>query len=304
MEEFGNIFLSKNIMIIQFLINGIVSGALIAIMAIGFWFIYRATNLFHIAHGAVYTASVYTFFTLYSTVGYSLYLSLPFALISGALLGIAMYLIVYNPLEKKNAPAGVRFISSLAIYIFVVNIVALTYGNETKILSEGLSNSLSFWNIILTKIQIYQFISFLILFILAYFFVQGTKAGRAIRAIGDNPILFKAIGLNEKIVKIMVFSIGSAIAAVASILTGLDVGIDPYIGMFALLNAIVAVIVGGIKRLEGVVLGAFLIGIMQNLVIWRFSARWESAVTFFILVMVLLYKSGGLFVVKRRVEEL
>jgi len=291
-------------MFIQFLINGLVSGSLIAIMAIGFWFIYRATNLFHIAHGAIYTASVYIFFTLYVKLGGTLYLSLLFALISGAILGLVMYLAVYRPLEKKNASAGVKFISSLAVYIFIVNIVALIYGNETKILSKGLSESLSFGDIILTKIQIYQFISFLILLILSYLFVQGTKAGRAIRAIGDNPVLFKAIGLNERQVKIMVFSMGSAIAALASILTGLDVGIDPYIGMLALLNAIVAVIIGGVKRLEGVVLGAFLIGIMQNLVIWRFSARWESAVTFFILVMVLLYKSGGLFVMKRRVEEL
>jgi len=74
--------------------------------------------------------------------------------------------------------------------------------------------------------------------------------------------------------------------------------------MFAILNAVVAVIIGGIKRLEGVALGALLIGILQNLVIWQFSARWESAVTFLVLVAVLLYKSGGLFVVKTRVEEL
>lgn len=291
-------------MLIQFLINGLISGSLIAIMAIGFWFIYRATNLFHIAHGAVYTASVYIFFTLYVALGITLYLSLPFALISGAIVGLTMYLAVYRPLEKKNASAGVKFISSLAIYIFIVNIVALIYGNETKILSKGLSESLVLGSVVITKIQLYQFISFLILSVFSYLFVQKTKTGKVIRAIGDNPVLFRAIGLNEKKVKIMVFFIGSAIAALASVLTGLDVGIDPYIGMLALLNAVVAVIIGGVKRLEGVVLGAFLIGILQNLVIWKFSARWESAVTFFILVLVLLYQSGGLFVVKRRVEEL
>lgn len=291
-------------MLAQFIVNGLISSSLIAIMAIGFWFIYRATNLFHIAHGAVYTASVYIFYTLYITLRFALYLSLPFALISGAIVGIAMYFAVYRPLEKKNASAGVKFISSLAIYIFIVNVVALIYGNETKILTEGLSESLSFGNIIITKIQIYQFLSFLILFILSYLFVQGTKAGRAIRAIGDNPVLFKAIGLNERQVKVMVFSIGSAAAALAAILTGMDVGIDPYIGMLVLLNAVVAVIIGGIKKLEGVVLGAFLIGVMQNLVIWKFSAKWESAVTFFVLVIVLLYKSGGLLVVKKRAEEL
>jgi branched-chain amino acid transport system permease protein len=291
-------------MLIQFLINGIVAGSLIAIMAIGFWFIYRATNLFHIAHGAVYTAAVYVFFTLYVTLDISLYVSFPLALIFGAIFGFSIYYFVYRPLEKKNAPVSVKFISSLAVYILIVSIIPLLYGNETKVLSEGLSESLSFGNVILTKIQVYQFVSFIALFIFSYIFVRRTKAGKSIRAIGDNPLLFKSLGLDERLVKGMVFVIGSAIAGIASILSGLDVGIDPYIGMFALLNAVVAVIIGGIKRLEGVVLGAFFIGIIQNLVIYKFSARWESAVTFFILLVVLLYKSGGLFVVKRRVEEL
>lgn len=291
-------------MLFQFLVNGIISGALIAIVAIGFWFIYRSTNLFHIAHGAVYTASVYVFYTLYVTLAQSLYLSLPLALLSGALLGLGMYYIVYRPLERKNASVGIKFISSLAIYLLIINVIALIYGNETKILSGSLSSSLSILNIIITKIQVYQFISFLIILIISYLFIHMTKAGRIIRAIGDNPILFKAMGLNERWVKIMVFSIGSFVTALASILTGFDVGIDPHIGMLSVLNAFVAVIIGGIKKLEGVVVGAFIIGIMQNLVIMAFSARWESAITFFILITVLLYKSGGLFMIKKRIEEL
>lgn len=291
-------------MLFQFLANGIVSGSLIAIMAIGFWFIYRATNLFHMAHGAVYTMSAYTFYSLYVSKGNPLFLSFLGALISGAMLGLAMYFAVYRPLEKKNASTGIKFISSLAVYILVVNSIALIYGNETKILSEGVSESLSFGDIILTRIQAYQFISFLVLSMVSWFFVKSTKAGRSIRAIGDNSRLFKALGLDERWVKGMVFGIGSSMAVLASTLTGLDVGIDPYMGMLALLNAIVAVIIGGIKRLEGVVLGALLIGVLQNIVIWQFSARWESAVTFLALAAVLLYKSGGLLVVKRRVEEL
>ena len=284
-------------MFIQFFINGIISGAMIAIMAIGFWFIYRATNLFHIAHGAVYTASVYIFFTLYITLSIPIPLSILLTLFVSAIIGLLMYLVVYRPLEINNASAGIKFISSLAIYILLVNSIALIYSNETKILSTGPTEILNFGSVIVTKIQIYQFLAFLSLLIFSYLFMHRTKSGRAIRAIGDNPALFRAIGLNDKRVKGMVFIVGSAIAAIASILSGLDVGIDPHIGMFILLNAVVAVIIGGMKKLEGVVLGAFLIGVMQNLVIWKFSARWESAVTFFILVIILLYKSGGLIVV-------
>jgi branched-chain amino acid transport system permease protein len=291
-------------MFIQFLTNGIISGSLIAIMAIGFWFIYRATNLFHIAHGAVYTAAVYIFFTFYITLRVPILLSIPLTLLFSSIIGLLMYLAVYRPLETKNASAGVKFISSLAIYIFIVNSIALIYSNETKVLSKGPAEILNFSSVIITKIQVYQFLAFLGLLIFSYFFVHGTKAGRAVRAIGDNPVLFRAIGLNDKQVKGMVFVVGSAIAAITSILSGMDIGIDPHMGMLVLLNAIVAVIIGGMKKLEGVVLGAFFIGIAQSLVIWQFSSRWESAVTFLILVIILLYKSGGLIVVKRRVEEL
>lgn len=291
-------------MILQFLLNGIISGSLIAIMAIGFWFIYRATNLFHIAHGTIYTLSAYIFYSLHNYNGNQFISSFILILIFAALFGISIYIAVYRPLEKKGASAGVKFISSLAIYILITNLIALIYGNDTKIISEGIGKSVSFGGVILTEIQIWQFVAFLIILILSYLFVYSTKAGRVIRAIGDNPVLFSALGLNERLTKIMVFAIGSSIAAAASVLTGLDVGIDPHIGMLAFLNAVVAVIIGGIKKIEGVVLGAFLIGILQNLIIWRFSARWESAVTFLILVTVLLYKSGGVFVIKRRVEEL
>ena len=198
-------------MIFQFLVNGIISGALIGILAIGFWFIYRCTNLFHIAHGAVYTASAYVFYSLYAASGVTLYISLPLALLAGAILGIGMYFIVYEPLERDNASDGVKFISSLAIYILMVNVIALVYGNETKILLEGISKSFSLGDIILIKIQVYQFIAFLIVLCFSYFFVQKTRAGRQIRAIGDNPLLFKALGHNEKHIKTIVFFIGSAL---------------------------------------------------------------------------------------------
>ncbi len=291
-------------MFFQFLANGLVSGSLIALMAIGYWFIYRATGLFHIAHGAIYTASAYVFYSLYVSHGIPLLFALIFSLISSILLGLVMYFYLYKPLDLKNAAAGIKFISSLAVYILIVNIIAFLYGNETKVLSEGLSESISFGNTILTEIQVYQFAVFFVLSLASYFFIRATKTGKAIRAIGDNPLLFKSLGLNERLVKGLVFAIGSAIAGSASIISGLDVGIDPHMGMFALLNAVVAVIIGGIKRLDGVVIGALLIGIIQNLIIWQFSARWESAVTFLVLITVLLYRSGGLFVIKKRVEEI
>jgi len=105
-------------MLIQFVANGIFSSSLIAILAIGFWFIYSSTNLFHIAHGAIYTASAYAFYFLYVIAGITIFLSLPITLVFGSILGLGIYLIIYEPLENKNASQGVK-LSVLFLFIYL-----------------------------------------------------------------------------------------------------------------------------------------------------------------------------------------
>ena len=291
-------------MIIQFLTNGLIYGALIAIMAISFWFIYRATSIFHIAHGAVFTICSYVFYTFYTLLGWNLLVSAVVSLVFTALLGVSMYYLIYSKLEEKDASQEVKFISSLGVYILIVNLIALLYGNETKVVSHKISESYVIGSVIIAKIQLIQFLSFLGVLIFTRVFLVKAKAGKLIRAIGDNSLLFKSLGLNEKAVKFMVFAIGSGIAGFCAILFAMDVGIDPYMGMNALLTAVVALILGGVKKIKGVVLGALMLGILQNLFVWKFSAQWEPAVTFLVLAIVLLYNSGGLIVVKKRVEEI
>jgi branched-chain amino acid transport system permease protein len=86
-------------------------------------------------------------------------------------------------------------------------------------------------------------------------------------------------------------------------LAGLDIGIDPNIGMNALLSGAVAVIVGGLGTFEGAAVGGLGLGFLQGLAVWRLSARWQDAVTFVLLVVFLLFRPQGIFGGRRRVEE-
>ena len=290
-------------MILQLLANGIITGSLISIMAIGFGVIYSTTNFFHIAYGAVYVVAaylMYTFLSWHLPFIISLILSILFTVI----IGILIELLVYKPLYRKRASLGIYLISSLGVYILLINIIALIFGNETKLLSYGIEESIHLGDVILTKIQIAQFFTFIILSILSIFFIHYTRIGKTIQAMGCNANLLEYCGVNLQKLRFIIFAIGSFFASIASILTGLDVGIDPYMGMMPLLNAVTAVILGGIKRIEGIIAGAFFIGITQNLVIGYFSGRWESVVTFSILILFFLYQSGGIFKMKKRAEEL
>jgi len=135
------------------------------------------------------------------------------------------------------------------------------------------------------------------------FILRTTKLGRLIRALSDNPILVTVLGADVRRLRIWIFGLGSLLAGVASCLTALDVGMDPHIGMSAFLMAAVSMIVGGIGNFEGAALGAFLLGIVQSLLVWKISARWTEALAFLILVLFLLFRPEGLVGKRRRLEE-
>ena len=290
-------------MLPQLLANGIVSGCVYALVALGLGLIYNTTKIFHIAHGVVYTLSAYIFYTFAKALGINIFLSFLLGVTSGVLLGVAIEAFVYWPFFKKKASLMVVFISSLGIYILLVNLIALIYGNETKILSPGVERTFHMGSVVLTRIQILEVLAFLLAFPLFILILKTTKLGRLIRALSDNPELVAVLGADVRKLRIWIFGLGSLLAGVASCLVALDVGIDPHVGIGAFLMAAVAMIVGGIGNFEGAALGAFLLGVVQNLLIWKISARWTEALAFLILVLFLLFRPEGLLGRRRRLEE-
>lgn len=291
-------------MALQFLINGLIVGSVYALVALGFSLIYHTTRVFHIAHGAIYTGGVYLLYLFYVRLGIPFFFSGLLALICTVGLGILIERVVYEPVLTTRSNPLISFISSLGAYIVVVNLIALLFGNETKILQPGIEPTVSFGSVILTRIQIIQFLISLLLIGLTFLLLKRSRLGYIIRALADNQQLISVLGVKVTKVRSLVMGLGSGLAGVAAILVGLDVGIDPYVGMEILLAAAVATIMGGVGRYGGAILGAVLLGVMQNLVVWQTSARWQSAVTFLILLLVLVFRPQGLLSRKIRVEEI
>ncbi|MCD6101135.1 MAG: branched-chain amino acid ABC transporter permease [Candidatus Marinimicrobia bacterium] len=290
-------------MILQLIANGIVIGCVYALVALGFGLIYNTTRLFHFAHGVVYTTAAYVLFTLNILWGVNIFVAFTVAVALAAVLGMAMEILVYLPLFKRGSPGILALISSLGIYIFLVNLIALIFGNETKVLRPGIEKTYQFADIILTRIQVFELLGFLLIFPAFYLFLKKTKLGKSIKALSNNPELATVIGINVNRVRLAVFAIGSLLAGVAACLVALDVGIDPNIGLSAVLTAAVVVIVSGVGIFEAAALGAFLLGLTQNLVIWKISARWQDAITFIILIAFLLLRPQGILGKRFRLEE-
>ncbi len=290
-------------LLLQLLHNALVNAAIYSLLAVGFGLVYRSMRFFHIAFGAVYIVS--TYMVIAATVNFGLPLppSIAIGLLIASVTGWIMDRTVYFPLENAGATPGVLFIASLGIYILFVNLIALLFGNEVKILLKGIEPSFSIGSLIFTRMQ---FIQFAVGWIVVLFFWIGIRKNTLIKgiwAMGETPVLVRVLGLPYKRMRTVVFTLSSALAGTASILTALDVGIDPHVGMQALLTGAVAVIVGGVDVFWGWIGGALILAVLQSIAVWQFSARWNDLITFGILIATLLLRPQGLFSPKKRREE-
>jgi branched-chain amino acid transport system permease protein len=288
----------------QILVNGIIAGLAYALFALGFGLAYNTTRIFNFAHGAVYTLAAYSFYTFFVICGWHVALSAVLSLGVAAAAGIAIDEIFYRPLIARNTSLLIPLLSSLGLYIVIVNAIAAIYGNENKTLSPGLQSAYTLGPIILTQIQIGIAALSIILFGALMFVLRKTKLGKVLRAMRDDPDLLTAMGVSQRRVRMVAFGIGSGLSACAAILLALDVGIDPNIGMGALLTGAVAVIIGGVGIFEGAAIGALTLGILQSLIIWRVSSRWAEAIAFLVLIVFLIFRPQGIVGKRRRVEEI
>src|SRR5262249_37614267 len=142
------------------ILNGFVMGLLYALVALGFHFIYRGTGVFHLAHGAVYTTAAYAFIGWYSLlerlIGTSNSIQIPIALVvallSAALLACALERFVYWPLYRKKAPRLIGFVASLGIYISLINLLAMLFGDQTRVLLSATDTAFRWGSFTLTKL--------------------------------------------------------------------------------------------------------------------------------------------------------
>lgn len=288
---------------LQLILNAIVNASIFSLLAIGFGLVYRSFRFFHIAFGGIYIISSYAVVAVMNMAGFPLFVSILSGVLIGAIAGVLMDRAVYLPLEKAGATVSVLFIASLGIYIVTVNLLALIFGNELKIILKDIEPSFSFGALVITRIQLIQFFTGWVIITAFWFIIRKNTFMKGIWAMGETPDLVVALGLPYEFMRTMAFVLSSAFAGIASILVTLDVGIDPHVGMHALLIGAVAVFVGGVDVFLGWIGAAVLLALIQSIAVWQFSARWNDLIIFVILIITLLFRPQGLFSPKKRREE-
>jgi branched-chain amino acid transport system permease protein len=298
---------------LQQIVNGLSLGSIYALIALGYTMVYGILKLINFAHGEVFMMGAYGGYYSASVLGVQKYEAqgtsfpllsalgvLVFAMLAAALLGVAIEGLAYRPV--RSAPRLTPLITAIGVSLFLQNAAMLVFSPNPRrypaILSEVRFNV---GGVIVTNIKLAIFVVAMLLMFGLHLFVQKTWTGRAMRALSMNIDAARLMGIDVNRTIRWTFAIGSALAAAGGILFGLDqIMINPLMGVLTGLKAFVAAVLGGIGNIPGALLGGILIGLAEQLTAGYLSPDYRDAITFVILILVLLVKPEGLLGVVRQ----
>ncbi|MBC8501413.1 MAG: branched-chain amino acid ABC transporter permease [Nanoarchaeota archaeon] len=288
----------------QLTVNGLIAGAIYALVAAGFSLIYSTNKFMHFAHGISVVVGAYILYSLFSLIGIPFYLACILTLIFSSLFGLGTYRLMYLPLQNKKASNVVLLIASIGVLILFQNVIQLIFGPDVK--SVGyikVARGLNVFGAIITPLQIVIILISITLFVLLYLFMKKSKLGRDMRAVSDNKELASIMGINHKRIADYSFIIGSFLAGVAGILIGLEQNLNPTMGTILIIKGFTGAVIGGVGFIPGAVLGSFLLGLAENFSIWFLPSGYKDAIAFVLLFIFLLLKPTGLFGINKDVKK-
>jgi branched-chain amino acid transport system permease protein len=291
----------------QELVNGITTGALYALIALGFSMVYGVLKLLNFAHGDLYMVGAYIGFFVIQFFGGAAHLSIPvplllaimFVLAGGLVggLGVAIERFAYRPL--RDAPRIAPLITAIGISFFLENAALLLFGAQYRIYNTSefisFSSGIRIGSVSIDSVQITVVILGVVLMAGLRLLVNRTKLGKQMRAVAADREAAEMLGINVNFIIAATFFLGSALAGVAGVMAGLLFNqVTNTIGFIAGLKAFTAAVVGGIGSIPGAMLGGLLIGIAESFVTGYISSTFTNLIVFGVLIAVMLVRPSGL----------
>jgi len=281
----------------QHLANGLSLGSLYALIAIGYTMVYGILRLINFAHGEIFMIGAYMAFYLMSLFFLPWFAAFVVALGITCLLGVGVERVAYRPL--RDHPRISVMISAIGASFFIQNLAIVLFGGRPKTMSVPpvFGRVMTIGGIKIVSITfLIPVITFIALAVLL-FIVNKTKTGMAMRAVSTDHETARLMAIDvDKIISIT-FAIGSTLAAIGGIMWGLKYPqLLPVMGLVPGLKCFIAAVVGGIGNIKGAVLGGFLLGLMEIMIIAFLPALsgYRDAFAFILLIVILLVRPSGL----------
>lgn len=282
---------------LQSLVNGLNQGAIYALIALGYTMVYGIIRMINFAHGDFIMVGSYTLFytvPLMTHVGMPAWMAVFIGVLVCIIVGVSVELIAYRPVRKAGSMTAL--ITALAMSLFLENLAMVMFGANPK--SVPAIFTLPSIQVLGARIQLKYLLTLtigIIIMILLSLFIKYTKLGKAMRAVPQDKAASTLVGIKVNRIITITFAIGSGLAAIAALMyCSTYPRCTTEMGSMMGLKAFIAAVLGGIGSIPGAMIGGLLVGLIEILVKVYVAPGWYEAITYILLILVLLVKPTGI----------
>lgn len=282
---------------LQHLSNGVSLGSLYALIAIGYTMVYGILRLINFAHGDIFMMATYFAVFGIATFGIPWYIMFPLVIVLTALLGMSVEAVAYKPL--RDAPKISILISAIGVSFLLENLTIVLFGGVPKPFPtpDVFNAVVKLGTVSIQKLTFYIPVVTIVFLLALSYLINQTKTGMAMRAVSKDHETARVMGINVHWIISLTFGIGSALAAVGGIMWGLKFPqISPLMGVVPGLKCFIAAVIGGIGNINGAVLGGFILGVGEILLVAFLPelTGYRDAFAFILLIVILLVRPTGI----------
>ncbi len=287
---------------LEILISGVTIGLVYFLIAVGFSLIYGVSRVLVYSYGSFFTWGAY--FAWILAVGM---LKLPYAVVFILViplmvgLGILLERTVIRPLRHRPAFDWNVLLATLGVALFLDNLALVVFGARTKSLPSMLEGTVRLGSIVISMQQITMFVFSAALALGLTFLLNRTRVGMSMRAIAQDEVGARIVGVNINRIYAYTFGISAALSGIGGILLAPRFYISPLGGWSFLVKALIIVIAGGLGSIKGTLYAAFILGVLEAFVGWQLGLLWVLPFWFMVLLIILLIRPQGLFGKGKRV---
>lgn len=285
-------------MLFQQLLNGLVTGSVYALFALGFTLIFGVLHILNLAHGAIFMVGAFVGLYAVTSANLPLPIALIFAMVAGGLISVAVDWLALRPLRRRGANEFAAIIASLGVAQILMcagqavsqtQIMRFPFGTFPVVIYQ-------FWGLRISLLQIVIIGLSLALAIGLLTFLFKSNYGRQIRAVAISERTSSLLGIRPSTIYFQTFFISGALAGAAGVIIGLAFNSVHFLmGEPYLLNAFVVIVLGGLGSIGGALIGGILFGIVKTLTVIYLSSVLGDAIIYSVLLLVLLFRPYGLF---------
>ncbi len=276
----------------EILIYGAVTSAIYALLAVGFTLIFGVARILNLAHGSFYALGAYGTYVLTSIAGLPLWSAALIAIAFVALFGVVVEKVLIRPL--RHSQLGVLMIS-LAVALIVEQTLFLVFGSEYRNVPSFVDAKINFGGVDVAGQRLLTLAVAAVAIAALYMFIQFTRLGSAILAISQDPEAAKYMGIPSDKIFSLVMAISAALAALAGVMAGPFLSVQPSMHLLPIVKAFAIVVVGGLGSIPGSIAAAFLLGYAETCVAYLISSSWTEIVSVLATLLMLVFRPAGIF---------